>query len=388
MKKIVFTHHITGMGGASISFLDDVRMLTTNYEVVTLIPENSNILIVNELNNLKVKIRTYSGEFPQFPYFSGSTGAFSRSVFTHWKQIRQTAPKIVKIIQAEDPDIIINNTIVQHVLGTYLQNLRCKKILYIRETFNENWVSRYIIRIINRNYDGIIGISPYENKYAQFKKPFCVVADIYPSGKEQKRIDSKAIKKNGMENFEILYMGGFSLLKGIDVLTGCIPYLEDNIKVTIVGSMKSEIDGANKLMHPILTSRLQKAKKDIKKFCNKIDIKGFTNEISPLMKNASLVVFPSTKPHQPRPVIEAGFYNKTAVISGFKQTDYFYKNCYNVLTFKPGSSKDLAKKINLLYLDKKYLKKLSNNNQYMTKKHHSFSSEQKKIIAFINSILE
>lgn len=387
MNKIVFTHHNSGMGGASISYLDNIRMLILKYEVVALISETCDISIISELNSLNVKIITFSGEFPQFPYHSGSTRVFSRTIWTHWKRIHRVAPQIVKIIKSEDPDVVINNTIVQFVLGAYLKSLQCKKVIFIRETFNEDFVSRCMINSIKRYYDGIIGISPYENQYAQFDKPFCVVADVYQPKNYHTYLCNEYTETSHDNRFEVLFLGGLSLLKGIDVLIGCIPYLEKDIRIVIAGYMKSEVDGTNKFIHPIIVAKLKKAKKEILKYSKRIEFVGFTNDIGALMRKASIIVFPSTKPHQPRPVIEAGYFGKTAVISDFKQTGYYFINGHNVLTFKAGSSKDLAKKINLLYSDREYLQILSSNNQKMTDLHHSFIFEQKKINDFIDSIL-
>ena len=62
-------------------------------------------------------------------------------------------------------------------------------------------------------------------------------------------------------------------------------------------------------------------------------------------KEANIIVFPSTKPHQARPIYEAGISNKPIIISDFNETKEFAINEYNVFTFKNGNNKSLLQTI-------------------------------------------
>jgi hypothetical protein len=114
---------------------------------------------------------------------------------------------------------------------------------------------------------------------------------------------------------------------------------------------------------------------------------GLTNDIAESIKNSDLIVFPSTKAHQPRPIIEAGYYRKTAILSDFHQTQFYYINDYNVITFKHTSSRDLARKINWSIMNSDLLKTYGFNNYLMSLKHHNYEIEKQKMIDSIYKII-
>ena len=96
------------------------------------------------------------------------------------------------------------------------------------------------------------------------------------------------------------------------------------------------------------------------------------SDVSKCYGACNVLVFPSEKPHQARPVYEAGAANIPVIISDYPNTREFV-NEENGYLFKPKDSKDLAEKIKLAYENKDnkdFLDKLKKNHENTIKLHN------------------
>ena len=382
MKKLVIFHHVANMGGGTISLVDICHMLSHEYEVTAIIPEKNSEQLTKCLSKY-AKVIHFKERLPQFAYYSGSpsiiSNGFLRSFFVNRKEI----DKIIKLIEDEDPDVIIANSVVQLRMGKFLSHLNAKKIMYIRETFRENIISRCMIKYINKYFDGVLCIAPYEKRYANFNIPCEVVGDCV-----FRELSNEDIRLN-KEKFNVLYMGGAVPLKGFNVLLETTEYINsDDINFVIAGNVFLNMPRniKNKVIHKKELAYEKRSKELLKKHEAKIERIGFTKDIGMIMQQADVVVFPSTKPHQPRPAIEAGEYDAAVILSDYPQTKDYFVDGYHCLTFKSKDSKDLAKKVEVLYNDKALCEKLKKNNKDMNLKYHNFEKESKELISFLEKI--
>lgn len=379
-KKILYIHHIGQLGGASISMLDNIKMLCKKFSISIIVPMDISEDILSILRNYNIEIHKYDGYFPRFSYYSGSNSFLSRSVISELIRNFRHGSKFYDFVKQIECDVILCNTSVLSALGKYLNKINIPKILYIRETFTENIVSRYIIRNINKYFTAVFAISGYENKYAKFQIPYIVITDVYIPTKKI----INPIKVN--DKFKVLFLGGTSYLKGFTVISRAVRYLDDNIQVIILGDIDYKKGLGKWYIHPFLHLKYLNATKI---FNNRQIIKvGLVNDVSTYIASSDLIVFPSTKPHQPRPIIEAGFYSRTAIISDYEQTKEFFKDNFNVITFKPNNALDLSNKINNLNRNRDSLLRLGQNNYMMSNKYHNYDIEKEKINKAIETIIE
>jgi glycosyltransferase involved in cell wall biosynthesis len=379
IHTVLFIHPISNLGGASISLIDNIKMLKDDFKIKLIVPHDINSSMLEKLENMQIDIYKFTGYIPKFSFYSGSSPLFSRTVLKELVSNLINRKQFVEYVKNLEFDILILNTSILSVLGKLLQEINQPKILYIRETFKENLISRLIIKSINRYFNQVLSISSYENKYAQFKIPSCVISDVY----EKK--DNEIQTNNLNDLFKVVYLGGISSLKGFLVLAKSLKYLNSNIEIYILGDLNYKNSIGKWYMHPIMHCRYKNAKRILSD--EKVKAIGLTENAAQYIDMSQLVIFPSTKPHQPRPVIEAGFHHKTAVITDYIQTSEFYRDNYNVLTFKKNDPKDLAQKINSLAINEDLRLYLSNNNYKMSVMHHSFDIEKKKMIEIINQIM-
>lgn len=378
-KTVLFVHPISNLGGASISLIDNIKMLKDNFNIKLIVPNDINSVMLKKLENMEIDIYKFNGYIPKFSYYSGSSPLLSRTILKELVGNFINRKEFVDYVKSIEFDILILNTSILSVLGKYLKEIKQPKILYIRETFKENLISRLVISTINKYFNQVLSISSYENQYAKFKIPSCVVADVY----EKK--DNETQMKYSESTYSVVYLGGISYLKGFLVLAKSLKYLNNNINVCILGDFNYKKSIGKWYIHPIMHYRYKNAIQILSD--DRVKAIGLTEDAAQYISMSQLVIFPSTKPHQPRPVIEAGFYHKTAVITDYNQTKEFYRNNYNVLTFKKRDPKDLAQKINTLSINEELRNYLSDNNYKMSVTYHNFDIEKKKIIEAINQTI-
>src|SRR5690606_34401303 len=99
------------------------------------------------------------------------------------------------------------------------------------------------------------------------------------------------------------------------------------------------------------------------------------------------VIFPSTSPHQARPVFEAGANGLPIVISDFPETAEIVTHDVNGLAFRPGDASDLAKQISRLYQDSQLVRKLGEANRVSAMRDHNLEIEGPRLLGFVHATL-
>jgi glycosyltransferase involved in cell wall biosynthesis len=391
MTKICVIHHSTGFGGGTNSFIDLLEMLITKHDVVACIPQNSSTL-ANKLKVLGIPFYEIINPISIFPNYSGGPSFFSRTFFKELIK-RKYNQAVADEITNLKPDIVIFNTIVISFLAGLL-NPSIKKICFVRETFNRSILNLLYKKNFESFFTGVCFIASHEEEYINLKKPYTKVIPDCLHPRNIAFLDRQEVcdKENvSINNFIILFMGGQDPIKGLDVLLKSLYVLKDD-HITLLLAGSSNLEGLTlkailkKTINPKFVIWLLKIKYYFRKVnqINKIHILGYRQDIAPLMCLADVVIFPSTKPHQPRPAIEAGEYYKTIIISDYECTKEYFIDHYNALVFKPGNAKSLASKIESLKNDVDLRKVLGQNNFLMTQRKHNYLEIKSKLLSFID----
>lgn len=385
MKRVCVIHHVNRLGGGSKSLIDVLEMLKETVEVIACIPKGESEL-KEELIKRDIQIYEVQSPIASFPYYSGSSHLLSKVMMksvAKMKYVRQ----LVSEIEQLSPDIVLCNTIVTCVLGPYFSN-NIKKICIVRETFNRTILDGIYRKILNENFDGVCFIAKHEMDYIELDKN--IKQMLLPDC-----VDPKIIlpdKDTYTEKFQLLYEGGFPRLKGLDVILKAMYLLEDTpIRLKIAGYFSEKMISNKELLklhsfaqwYYILKVRYYYYKLKNK---GKIEVLGYRTDIDDEINDSDIIVFPSTKPHQPRPAIEAGEYYKPVIITDFEATQEYFIDGYNCLTFRCGDSKELAEKIMMLYQNNEMRNTLGKNNYKMTRMHHSYTKTQLSLCEFIENI--
>ena len=337
-RKIVIIHHCGDIGGAGRSLIQTAKILEENYTVSVLCPSGTpmhNLLMENNISVVPYDFNAGSVE-----YYSGGPSVFSRTYFSQFVKRFTSWNKIKKLLEQENADVIMLNSItLSFLIPKIKRNFSAKTVCFVRETFPENGCGimfRKYKNLLNKS-DAVLFISDYDRLLFNLKIKHTItlknsVPDCFFESTDTDGA-FEAINVAREENvFYALYAGGTSMLKGSQVIADAMAKLPENIHLLLCGC---SIDDGKEIFG---------------KYGDRVHYLGMLKDMIPAYTACDVLVFPSTKAHQARPAFEAGCFRKPVIISGFKQTEEFVRNEFNGLCFAPGDGKSLAEKI--LYLSK------------------------------------
>lgn len=392
MKRVVIVHHTGEWGGGTKSLIDLCEMLKNEYKVTVCIP-NGYPEFVNKITQFGCDVHEFSIPIPFINIYSGRPQLFSvitlRSIVS-LKYIREIGDEILSI----KPDVVIFNTLITAITARYLSK-HTKVICIDRETLTSK-MAKFLYRILLDKYlNGITFLSEYEKNKVNFKYseslvfPDCVRLDSLAVGEKDEIRRRESIK---LEKYAVLFMGGLAKIKGTDVILEAINYLDDRFILIFAGDMNKAQLSKKQLMHDIKYPNYYRFKKRVIKYYYKIKGSpkiyeaGLRDSIDDLILASDIIVFPSTVVHQPRPCIEAGAYSKPVIISNYKETEEYFMEGYNALTFNPCNAHELAEKIMYAYEHSCKMQELGRNNRIMTEAKHDFYDCKKIICSLVEKV--
>lgn len=351
MKKILILHHCGDIGGAGISLLHIVQKLNKKeYEISIACPMNPEKMI-DLLKNEKCKIIPLEKNIKIFAHYNGGiSNAISFKTFKNLISILLNKKYVKKIIIESNADIVIVNSMTLCWCGKIIKKLDKIAICFHRETYQKGLCgirSAYIKKSLDKWFDKVFFISRYDMEATpkKNKKKYLLhdKVDIKAFNKYSKNVSRKKLNLDERTKY-ILYLGGFSELKGGYILVQALKYINyKNYKLVFVGDFNSEKNKEECKIKNKIKKYIEKYKLE-KKIC----FVEKTENPEILYKACDLIVFPSTKAHQARPIYEAGISKIPIIITDFKETIEFAEDRKTAITFKNKDVKDLAIKIDAI----------------------------------------
>lgn len=392
MKKILIIHHSGTIGGAGISLLHIIRSIDKEKFSVTVLCPNYPKDITNLLSHEKCEVIASNTSPKIFAHYNGGIKtALSLRTFKNLFDIIRDKKEIYRYIKEIDPDIVAVNSMTLFWIGKIAKKLNKKTICFHRETYQKGLFglrTKIIKQGLSKWFDKVAFISKYDFKESgdvrAIKKVIYDRVDFNLFNNYSKSVARKILSFSEEKKY-ILYLGGMSELKGSIIIMDAMKYLKnENIKLVFLCSVKN----IEKPQFSKLKSLKDKIKFLIKKdtkmktlkilFNNGLENKVIFKELTPrpelYYKACDLIVFPSTKPHQSRPIYEAGISKIPILITDFDQTKEFAKDKFNVITFKKNDSKDLAEKIKMILQNKLDFNIIMNNNYKKTIENHNYET--------------
>ena len=343
--KILFIHHGTGIGGASICLKELILSLNDSVDPMVLCLKNSDAVSFFENSGIKTNVLD---------------SFFYRKIYTFWPHIEGTTFSITSIISL--PRYVISyilnvlffskktlkdyNFDILYLNTTFLTDWafigkRCyaKVIMHVREPLGKGFLGlrRFFFRkVINQNVQHIIAIS--NDNAGRIGLPLKTTVIYDPM---RKAIFSKQI--NITENNKyFLYLGGLQMIKGFYVLVKALPYLNKNVKIFIAGSLDNNFR----------SGIVGKIKKQYEKYWKKklrnsdaiIEL-GLIDNVYDYLNASNFLLFPSVIPHFAGPIMEAYKIGKPVIASDVSGMDEIV-NSKTGLFFSNKNAKNLAKTIN------------------------------------------
>jgi glycosyltransferase involved in cell wall biosynthesis len=376
-------------------------MLKDDYDVVVCCPdwpaELSRWVQSQGLRHLPARL-----PFPIFNHYNGGSSLVSRTfVRGLWQGVRFRA-QWTDLIRSVDPQLVMVNSAVLAPLGRAIRRTGTPSVCFVRETFPDKRRSlrtRVLHRLIDTTFDGVLFLSEHDREVAGPKAAASSVVRDCVSEDPPAALDrASACREVGVpeDTFNVLYVGGASRIKGLDVVLASLGRLRPaDIRLVVAGPPFPERDvtPGRDWINRLVDRRTWRFRRRVEEVLSRPEVSGRTvvvgmqDDMAACFASADVLVFPSTSPHQARPVFEAGLFGVPVIMSDFAETAELVTAGVNGLTFPAGDSDALAACIQQLYNDGDARTELGVANHDMSLRDHAFATEKARLLDFVSSLV-
>jgi len=372
-RKLLFVHHGTLQGGAPLSLMYTIQGLADEYEItVGLVRYAEDIKSFYEDAGFRV---IDMGWIYCYYYLSASPQPWNRG-HTYRNLVRMGLKwfpskwKSKSFFQKHDFDLIHLNSVTLINTAMVLIDLDIPFIWHVREyglnrkDIRSNWFRKNL-----KKADDVIFLSQAEKRSWMLDiDKGTVVHNFVDMSKFQPTDNTSQTKKKA----NLLFVGGFKAHKGIDQLLEALQLLK-NEGFEFVCHMPGTIVGD--------VSRWQNRIKDmgIESYCS---LSAFTTDIRSFFDGADILIFPASKPHFARPVVEAAAMEVPSIASRIDPMQELIVEGETGLLFENGNAVDLFNKIRYILENRDIAKQMGKRGRQYAME--NFESD--KQIAKIKSI--
>lgn len=403
MKKVLLVHHSPYLGGGSIGLVDLCAMLRSDFNVVACVPSSSSEL-ARLLESERIATVTAPAPFPLFNHFSGGPPIVSRQFFSGVAASIWQSRRWRRFLIEQNADVVIMNSSVLAPLGAQVHRTGALPVCVVRETLpSSQWSVRTPVlrRLLNARFAAVLFISEFDLCAFNLSRPTVgVVRDSIRPGSLRRLGRSAASSEIGAspDDFNVLFTGGDSYIKGLDVALDALRRLSGSSGGTdiclIVAGHLSSISASGprrllaRLLHPRLAAHINSVRDLLAnpKVRARVLVVGPQSDMSACYSASDLVVFPARKAHQARPIFEAGFFDLPAVASEFAAIREFLRDGFNGLCFPSQNAQALSEALNNLRSDRSMARAMGSRNGEMARSLHDYDSERSELVQFIRDV--
>lgn len=361
--KILIMHHCDSWGGAGVSLVDICNMLRDENEVTVCVPHMDSE-VAREVEKIKdITLISFEDNVGMISAYNGGPKTLSRTFVKNYLQTIRNRKQIYKILEQEKYDVVLLNSITLSWMAKIISKKNIISVCYVRETAVNNLGFQMTLFNLKQYCSGVVFISEYDQKEMPLTVPTAVVCDCCSRDLLEKGEKSRVTKLNQANsvNFHVAFLGGDNELKGYPVIIEAIKRLRKYpINLVVAGRVKDSL-------------RIED---------EHIEYVGKVTDVSEVLSSADVLVFPSMKGHQGRPIFEAGAFSVPVVVSDFPQTAGELKNGENGFVFTPSDSEELAEKILWLFEHPKERMIMGEKNYTNTIDRHTLEMNSKKLKDF------
>lgn len=389
MKKLLIIHHSSVIGGAGISLFNIIQLIKTEYDV-TIYVSDLHTDYFDFLKSHGINAIKYKGRIPAF-YYHASSGGLKNVAFWHrllkiplqfnfWK----------KVIKDTNPDLIIVNSVILCWFSLLTKNKKIKSLCFVRETFFKNSILSKLQFKLLSYFTGVSYISEFDLKMANLPNNVKTYVN-HDYLMVQPKVEPATTQK---DFFSVLYIGGMSKFKGVDMVINAANVLKSNpsIQFNLLGENYSSITKNTPIFKRIYNRNYQLSKKIMQQvehlnLDNTIKFHGIQKNMDAFYNECDVLICPINTPHQQRGIFEAGWFSKPVIVSDFEELHWVVKKGFNGDLFQPGNSEDLAQKIEFLFDNPEVCKQQGRNNNLMTLENHTMEICNSKVEVMLKEII-
>jgi glycosyltransferase involved in cell wall biosynthesis len=347
--------------------------------------------VVPQLESVGAEVWVSPKPIHQFLHYTGyARAAFHPSFIWHAYGMWRDSRYWQALFRKSGARVVVLNALTLAPLAYAARRAGARVICVVQETRVKGAFgvrTKWLSQLLSGEMDGVVFISEYDRIQWDCRAPVVKVipnwVDLsaynrhYPAHDARRELGIPPTAKVA------LMMGGVSQIKGTLPLVRAAARLRaiDDFFVLIAGySSPADASQLSALHRGLLKLRRamgveyhQRVLRAIKLsgMADRIRFLGMRRDVSVLYAAADVIVFPSTVPHQARPVLEAGAMAKPVVVPDFEQTREFVRDRDNGLTYRPGDVRDLADAIASILSNQELATALGASNYEQTAKFHN-----------------
>ena len=387
--KILFIHQSGCRGGAGTMLANIIAAIDKQaFEPIVVCPKGDGN---EQLVAAGADVRVAQRPIYQFLHYTGYSTAifnpyFIRPAVMMWRDRAYWE----KYIRASGAKIVCLNAMTLAPLALSARKAGAKVLCIVQETSVKGLLglrTAWLYHILSSWMDAVVFISKFDKDKSNCQAP---IVEVIPNWVNLNEFDKFTSQERARTELDIpqsarviLMMGGIDKLKGTLPLVEATAMLSDitNLIVVIAGYTKPyDVTSYGTLRRIYLKLRRipeflyrQKVLRIInqKKLNGRIRFVGMQANVARLYAASDILVFPATRPHQARPIIEAGAMAKPVIVPDFPQTREFVEHGFNGITYLHGDVISFANELRKLLTDSKLAKFIGENNYDNTRKTHN-----------------
>lgn len=388
--KILYTQHVSALGGSSRSLFELIKNLSSDADVTVVCPEGK---YAELLRAEGVRVETILG----VPQFDNTRYGYYRGL--RWliliRELFYLPFLFFKIIslRKEKYDLVHINDITQIYSLIFSRYFLSKNIvMHCRAMYLEkqNFRTKILRNIFNKFAKAIIPIDEsVSNTLVNIKNKHIIHNGM--------SIENIHLVSNKREKFTIGIVANFQRYKGIveyiDAANICINERGLDVKFIIFGASYNNSFSLKERILQLFGFRenldaVIKEKFDKYEFGDKMELKGYVHNADDIYNEIDLHVFPSHLNAAGRPVFEAGFYKVPSIVAIDNPFDDAIIHNQTGICIKEKDPIALANAIEKLYYDRELLAKMGDESYKLVHKYYNSKKNSLEIYNLYQQIIK
>jgi len=351
-RRILYIHHGIGIGGAPTSLAAIVESLDTSLYHPIVVTRPSSAVQLFKRAGAEV---LYCGNVPQCRHTTaGGYSSINPLLYWNWISSKVQQQFWKRLFQKLEPDIVHFNSITLLPLCRSAKAVNSKVVVHVRESVlfgNLGIRKRWIAKELSNHADAVIHISEYDRTFLDLKTP---IVEVIPNWVDFDVFDRNLTGERVRQELEIgdsvkvvVTLGGVTPIKGTKYFLEAANLLKHrNDYVFVIAGLDFKPNSA--------PTDFKKLLRRIGKFVLRVDNRerlqgyysrhnlensvkclGYRLDIAEIIAASDVLVFPASRPHQARPIMEAGAMAKPAIASDFECIREYVTHGENGLLIPP-----------------------------------------------------
>jgi glycosyltransferase involved in cell wall biosynthesis len=370
--KILYFHHADKLGGAPLSLLYLVERLDrSRFQPVICCLQEGEVLAYYGRCGIETIVRQ---DITTFGHTTGGWYPLSNPLSLWrlcWQIIRfpLSVWRTYRLLRVQRPALVHLNslTLVPSAVGARLAGVPL--VWHVREAVHNGHLGvrkRLLSWLVGTLPDEVIYISKDYQRRMAMRRRGLVIYNFVDFQRFDRNLDGTVVRERlGIPRTAsvALFLGGVSLIKGVMPLSLAIPHVRERVPgfICLVAG-RTQIGRAYSLgslwrrlrAQVGRPAEIQKAQASLSALAAEgmVHLVGFRTDVEQLIAASDVVLFPSTVPHFPRPVIEAGAMAKAVGASRIGGVEEVVEHERTGLLVPPNDPESLATSIVSILTDR------------------------------------